>query len=253
MLTLAVDSLTSVDDFLAVSEAHIIEDVKIGIQAVLSSDGYLLDRTAGGIRGRSLRVCSVVDNEMDANPTNPYTERVKKATKMLREDVINEFSTRAERVVNKLENEEEPSNQNEDIDEIIEASELVHNAVKEIRNALLMNRNPEDVDSDNEYEDDGQTIYPDNRSHVSDAENQQRLMRRLPEEDKKKIQEQIDVFKITQSKFEREVGKWDETGNDIIVLAKHMCMIMMNMTDFTRYLLFHLTDCLTSLLVRSVC
>lgn len=40
-----------------------------------------------------------------------------------------------------------------DIDEIIEASELVHNQVKEIRDALLMNRNPEDVDSDNEYVD----------------------------------------------------------------------------------------------------
>lgn len=32
LLTLAVDSLTTVDDFLAVSEAHIIEDVKTGIQ-----------------------------------------------------------------------------------------------------------------------------------------------------------------------------------------------------------------------------
>ena len=42
---------------------------------------------------------------------------------------------------------------NADVDEIIEASELVHNQVKEIRDALLMNRNPEDVDSDNEYVD----------------------------------------------------------------------------------------------------
>uniref|UniRef100_F1KVE0 Protein humpback-1 n=1 Tax=Ascaris suum TaxID=6253 RepID=F1KVE0_ASCSU len=233
LLTMAVDELISVDDFLAVSEAHIIEDVKIGIQAVLSGDGYMLDRTAGGIRGRSLRVCSVVDAEMDMSSANPYTERVRKATKMLRENVINEFAVRAERVVNKLESGE-AGDPNEDVDEVIEASELVHNAIKEIRNALLMNRNPEDVDSDNEYEDDGQTVYPDNRSHVSDAENQQRVMRRLPEEDKKKIQEQIDVFKIAQSKFEREVAKWDETGNDIIVLAKHMCMIMMNMTDFTR-------------------
>ncbi|KAH7710193.1 Vinculin family protein [Aphelenchoides avenae] len=59
-------------------------------------------------------------------------------------------------------------------------------------------------------------------------------MRHLPEESKKEIQRQIDVFKITQRKFEYEVGKWDETGNDIIALAKHMCHIMMNMTDFTK-------------------
>ena len=30
------------------------------------------------------------------------------------------------------------------------------------------------------------------------------------------------------------MSKWDDKGNDIIVLAKHMCMIMMEMTDFTR-------------------
>merc|ERR1719249_598153 len=34
--------------------------------------------------------------------------------------------------------------------------------------------------------------------------------------------------------FDQEVSKWDDQGNDIIVLAKHMCMIMMEMIDFTR-------------------
>merc|ERR1712141_101205 len=34
--------------------------------------------------------------------------------------------------------------------------------------------------------------------------------------------------------FDQEVSKWDDNGNDVIVLAKHMCMIMMEMTDFTR-------------------
>lgn len=35
LLTLAVDSVISVDDFLAVSEAHIVEDVKACIEAVV--------------------------------------------------------------------------------------------------------------------------------------------------------------------------------------------------------------------------
>ena len=35
-------------------------------------------------------------------------------------------------------------------------------------------------------------------------------------------------------RLEREVSKWDDSANDIIVLAKQMCMIMMEMTDFTR-------------------
>lgn len=240
LLTMAVDAMITVDDFLAVSEAHIIEDVKSGIQAVINGDGYLLDRSAGGIRGRSLRVCNVVDSEMDLVAASSYRDRVRMATKLLRDDVIDRFADRAEKVVNKLEKEAvegiscDNRDYTNDVDEFIEASELVHNAVKEIRNALLMNRNPEDVDSDNEYEEDAGTNYPDSRSQTVDVENEQKIMRRLPEEEKRKIQEQIDVFKIAQSKFEREVAKWDETGNDIIVLAKHMCMIMMNMTDFTR-------------------
>lgn len=60
-------------------------------------------------------------------------------------------------------------------------------------------------------------------------------MGKMPEEDKQKILQQVEYFRSEKLKFDREVAKWDDTGNDIIVLAKHMCMIMMEMTDFTRY------------------
>ncbi|EPB67093.1 hypothetical protein ANCCEY_13814 [Ancylostoma ceylanicum] len=214
LLTMAIDSIMTLDDFLAVSEAHIVEDAMAGLQ-----------------------VCSAVDAEMDALQPSAYTERVKLATRRLRDEMLSQYAVRAEAVVTRLEATGPNSTQEErdrDSDEFINACTLVHDAVKEIRNALLVNRHPEDVDSDNEYEDDGQTNVHDNTSRISEGENQQKIMRRLPEEDKKKIQEQIDVFKITQTKFEREVAKWDESGNDIIVLAKHMCMIMTDMTDFTR-------------------
>ncbi|VDP18212.1 unnamed protein product, partial [Heligmosomoides polygyrus] len=245
LLTMAIDSIMTLDDFLAVSEAHIVEDAMTGLQsipfhsdlqAVHEGDGDMLDRASGAIRGRSLRVCSAVDAEMDSLQPSTYTDRVKLATRRLR-DESNQYAIRAEAVVTRLEATGPNSTQEErdrDSDEFINACTLVHDAVKEIRNALLVNRHPEDVDSDNEYEDDGQTNVHDNASRISEGENQQKIMRRLPEEDKKKIQEQIDVFKITQTKFEREVAKWDESGNDIIVLAKHMCMIMTDMTDFTR-------------------
>uniref|UniRef100_W6NBF2 Vinculin alpha-catenin domain containing protein n=1 Tax=Haemonchus contortus TaxID=6289 RepID=W6NBF2_HAECO len=237
LLTMAIDSIMTLDDFLAVSEAHIVEDAMTGLQAVHEGDGDMLDRASGAIRGRSLRVCSAVDAEMDALQPSTYTDRVKLATRRLRDEMLSQYAIRAEAVVTRLEATGTNSTQEErdrDSDEFINACTLVHDAVKEIRNALLVNRHPEDVDSDNEYEDDGQTNVHDNTSRISEGENQQKIMRRLPEEDKKKIQEQIDVFKITQTKFEREVAKWDESGNDIIVLAKHMCMIMTDMTDFTR-------------------
>lgn len=58
--------------------------------------------------------------------------------------------------------------------------------------------------------------------------------RLIPEEEKQKIAAQVEVFNTEKKSFEREVAKWDDKGNDIIVIAKQMCTIMMNMTDFTR-------------------
>jgi len=60
------------------------------------------------------------------------------------------------------------------------------------------------------------------------------MMRRLPKEEREQIELQVEGFRKTKRDFEREVLKWDDRGNDIIVLAKKMCMIMMEMTDFTR-------------------
>lgn len=59
-------------------------------------------------------------------------------------------------------------------------------------------------------------------------------MRKMTEEDKQKIAQQVELFRKEKMTFDSEVAKWDDTGNDIIFLAKHMCMIMMEMTDFTR-------------------
>uniref|UniRef100_A0A915ME92 Uncharacterized protein n=1 Tax=Meloidogyne javanica TaxID=6303 RepID=A0A915ME92_MELJA len=247
MLTMAVDSLISFDDFLAVSEAHISEDCQQGIQAIVEHNSEMLDRNAGYIRGRSVRVCDMVLNEIGQVPSDSYSENVKRATLCLRDNVLPQFKKRAEQIVSALTEVErtlkdgDDGNQTEmetkrEVDEMIYACQKVYDAVTDIRHALLMNRNPEDVDSDNEYEEDGlPSDEACSQSSASEMQNQQQIMRQLPEESKREIQKQIDVFKITQRKFEYEVGKWDETGNDIIALAKKMCQIMMNMTDFTKY------------------
>merc|ERR1719402_1283341 len=72
--------------------------------------------------------------------------------------------------------------------------------------------------------------YPD----ISGITTAREAMKKLPEEEKQKIAQQVEVFKTEKLKFDKEVSKWDDNGNDVIVLAKHMCMIMMEMTDFTR-------------------
>ncbi|KAL4698446.1 hypothetical protein H8959_011103 [Pygathrix nigripes] len=78
------------------------------------------------------------------------------------------------------------------------------------------------------------------RSHTSiqtEGKTDRAKMTQLPEAEKEKIAEQVADFKKVKSKLDAEIEIWDDTSNDIIVLAKNMCMIMMEMTDFTRQIL----------------
>ncbi|KAL0858288.1 hypothetical protein ABMA27_012190 [Loxostege sticticalis] len=135
-----------------------------------------------------------------------------------------------------------------DENDFIDASRLVYDAVREIRRAVLMNRTSDDLDTDTEFEpvedmtmetrsrssahtgEHGVDEYPD----ISGITNAREAMRKMTEEDKRKILQQVELFRREKMTFDNEVAKWDDAGNDIIMLAKHMCMIMLEMTDFTR-------------------
>ncbi|XP_033207299.1 catenin alpha isoform X4 [Belonocnema kinseyi] len=244
VLTEAVDDITTIDDFLAVSENHILEDVNKCVLALQEGDADTLDRTAGAIRGRSARVCNVVQAEMDNYEPCIYTKRVLEAVKVLREQVMPKFAQRVEIAVDAL-----GSNPSKDVDEndFIDASRLVYDGVREIRRAVLMNRADEDLDPEDVELDEHYTLETRSKSSAQTGEHgvdeypeisgittAREAMRKMPEEDKQKILQQVEFFRSEKLKFDKEVAKWDDAGNDIIVLAKHMCMIMMEMTDFTR-------------------
>ena len=91
LLTEAVDDITTIDDFLAVSENHILEDVNKCVLALQEGDGETLDRTAGAIRGRAARVAAVVASEMDNYEPGIYTERVLEAVQVRRQVLCVEF------------------------------------------------------------------------------------------------------------------------------------------------------------------
>lgn len=137
ILTEAVDDITTIDDFLAVSENHILEDVNKCVLALQEGDADTLDRTAGAIRGRSTRVCSVVGAEMDNYEPCIYTKRVLEAVKVLKDQVMPKFGQRVAVAVEAL-----SGNPAKDVDEndFIDASRLVYDGVREIRRAVLMNR-----------------------------------------------------------------------------------------------------------------
>lgn len=135
-----------------------------------------------------------------------------------------------------------------DENEFIDATRLVYDGVREIRRAVLLNRGREELDSDTEWDnedvansevastrpDSTTTELVDEYPEISGITNAREAMKKLPEEDRQKILQQVEVFKVEKQKFDLEVSKWDDNGNDVIVIAKHMCMIMMEMTDFTR-------------------
>ncbi|XP_013135800.1 PREDICTED: catenin alpha [Papilio polytes] len=227
-----------------VTENHILEDVNKCVVALQEGDPDSLERTAGAIRGRAARVCSVVTQEMDNYEPCIYTKRVLEAVTVLRDQVMSKFAVRVDAAVSAL-----GSGAGAGLDEndFIDASRLVYDGVREIRRAVLMNRDDEDLDPEDVELDEHYTLetrskssahtgehgvdeYPD----ISGITNAREAMRKMTEEDKRKILQQVELFRREKMTFDNEVAKWDDAGNDIIMLAKHMCMIMLEMTDFTR-------------------
>lgn len=132
----------------------------------------------------------------------------------------------------------------------IEASRLVYDGVHDVRNAVLM-LYENGYESDSDVEDYGEPCsgnqveqdYGYNMSGIGgyDPHWEEGLtelkgdqFKDFTEEQKSQITKQLESFRQEKKNFDREVLKWDDRGNDIIVLAKQMCVIMMEMTDFTR-------------------
>ncbi|XP_059332967.1 catenin alpha-3 isoform X1 [Ammospiza nelsoni] len=229
VLTEAVDDITSIDDFLAVSESHILEDVNRCIVALREQDAEGLDRAAGAIRGRAARVAHVVAGEMDNYEPGAYTQGVLGHVQQLSGAVIPEF-------INQVNIALESLSKNTvhlfDDNQFVDISKKVYDTIHNIRCSVMMIRTPEELQDVSDLEEE-----QDTRSRTSaqtEGRTDRAKMTQLPEAEKEKIAEQVADFKKVKSKLDAEIEIWDDTSNDIIVLAKRMCVIMMEMTDFTR-------------------
>ncbi|XP_048074634.1 catenin alpha-3 isoform X2 [Ursus arctos] len=229
VLTEAVDDITSIDDFLAVSESHILEDVNKCIIALRDQDADNLDRAAGAIRGRAARVAHIVTGEMDSYEPGAYTEGVMRNVNLLTSTAIPEFVTQVNVALEAL---SKNSLDVFDDDQFVDISKKIYDTVHDIRCSVMMIRTPEELEDVSDLEEEHEV-----RSHTSiqtEGKTDRAKMTQLPEAEKEKIAEQVADFKKVKSKLDAEIEIWDDTSNDIIVLAKKMCMIMMEMTDFTR-------------------
>ncbi|XP_074448175.1 catenin alpha-3 isoform X1 [Larus michahellis] len=229
VLTEAVDDITSIDDFLAVSESHILEDVNKCIIALREQNADNLDRAAGAIRGRASRVAHIVSGEMDNYEPGAYTEGVMTNVQYLTRNVIPEFISQVNIALESL---SKNTVHLFDDNQFVDISKKVYDTIHNIRCSVMMIRTPEELEDVSDLEEDH-----DARSRTSiqtEGKTDRAKMSQLPEAEKEKIAEQVADFKKVKSKLDAEIEIWDDTSNDIIVLAKRMCVIMMEMTDFTR-------------------
>ncbi|KAG9347040.1 hypothetical protein JZ751_005967 [Albula glossodonta] len=227
VLTEAVDDITSVDDFLSVSENHILEDVNKCVIALQEGDVDTLDRTAGAIRGRAARVVHIINAEMENYEPGVYTERVLESIKLLSETVMPRFAEQVEVAIEALSTNPPQSFEE---NEFIDASRLVYDGVRDIRKAVLMIRTPEELEDDSDFEQEdydarSRTSVQTEDDQLIAGQSARAIMAQLPQEEKAKIAEQVESFRQEKCKLDAEVAKWDDNGNDIIVLAKQMYVI----------------------------
>ena len=90
-----------------------------------------------------------------------YTERVLEAVQTLRDHVMPNFAEKVEMAVESLSSE--PARETDE-NEFIDASRLVYDGVRDIRRAVLMNREPDDIADESDLEDefDKSSMYSTN-------------------------------------------------------------------------------------------
>jgi len=247
LLTDAVDDLVTMEDFLAVSEAHILQDVNSCCLALREKEAREVATVGAVIVARGGRLCRAVGLEMQDFQPGDYRDGVENSLARLN-IILPHFGARVSEAVAAL-----GSGDSVEENEFIDTSRLVYDGVREVRQAVLLNRGEITDTSDDEEEDERseEGDYPRDELEESVVEsrcesvvdeypeiqgicNAREAMEKLPEEEKEKILQQVEVFRVEKRAFDREVSKWDDQGNEVILLAKNMCTIMMDMTDFTR-------------------
>ena len=117
--------------------------------ALQEQDSAGLQAVSASIRGRGVRISEVVTQEMDGFEAGDYSDRVREAVKLLQTELIPNFERHVVTAVGGVEEGYKGVDENE----FIEACRLVYDGVREVRRAVLVNRDTgEDTDTEEEQE-----------------------------------------------------------------------------------------------------
>jgi len=238
LLTDAVDEITPIDKFLAISENHILEDITKCVQAIQEDSQDDLLNSGNDILGRSARVVHVVRGEMENYEPDFYVQKVTDACDALENAANVQFSEQLDKSANAIAS----GDKGEAFDnEFIDSSRMVYDAVREVRQAVLALKDPEELETDSDDPDgdnmsrvSGRTNDTIDRSKPDEREKMKKAIDAMNEEQRKEFETRQQELKEEREVADQELGKWDETSNDIIVLARQMCAVMLDMTNFTR-------------------
>jgi catenin alpha len=233
----ALHKIIMIDDLLALSELHTREDKIDGFMALQQDDKETFIRVGASLSNRFSSLCKAVESEMNNYEKCPYTESVLKANAAMKkskdtfdrfyQNILRTFGDKNRSDMNKADYERT-------------TNELIIN-LKQVRYAIKIY---DELDSETEadYEDNTYETRSKSSIHtdidefpgVAGISNTRDAYRFISDEDKEKIAIYVENFRTEKNRFDQEVGKWDDNGNEIIAMAKKMCKIMMDMTDFTR-------------------
>ncbi|RMZ94094.1 catenin alpha, partial [Brachionus plicatilis] len=147
-----------------------------------------------------------------------FTKRIDQSVRFVRNTILVNFASSAEFSTQAMWAKPiRDLNENEFMD----SSRLLVDSIRDLRNTLL--QIPQD-ESDNLLDETGV------EQHQIDDQVQAEPNVEITEE----INEKLNSFDQERTNFDREVLKWDDNSNDIIVLSKQMCVLMIDMTNFTR-------------------
>lgn len=233
----ALHKIIYIDDLLALSELHTKEDKQDGTVALQQDDKPTFVRVGASISGRVANLHKAVEAEMNNYEKCPFTESVLKANATLKKSIDN-YDRKFQNISRTFGDKNRSDMNKADFDRT--TNELLVN-LKQVRFAIRI-YDELDSETENDYEDNTYETRSkssfntdiDEFPGVAGISNTRDAYRFISDEDKEKIAIYVENFRTEKNRFDAEVGKWDDNGNEIIAMAKKMCKIMMDMTDFTR-------------------
>jgi len=242
ILTEAVDDITNIDDYLKACEKRIKADTNRAVDAMQQKNVTEVHRAAITIRMRVKRADDVIMADIEDNkPPAPYVVKVKKCLTQFKANDLSHFLNHINYVVK--------SADGSPVDDkaFRESTRQVYKGFRNLRRTVRR-RNPNASVSDSETDEEEEIIEvaeqvaevvafnekPDVDYYLPTAKTASTLMKTLTSEQKKNLNTLVEGLTVDKERLLSEVSKWEEQGNEIIVLAKKMCMIMMDLSDFTR-------------------